>query len=149
MAALLVIMQAIFMELLNASLINVAIPSIKAGFNASPQAAQWLISGYALGFAVVLPAAGMLADRLGHKRVFLAGLALFTLASAGCGVASNMGVLIAARAGQGMGNAMVAPQIMGFLQILFSPTERVSKLPWLGLASGTGATLGPLLAALA
>lgn len=137
------IMLTLFMEMLGASLINVAIPSIKADLH--PVAAHWLISAYALGFGMALLLAGHMADVWGHRAIHLLGMAIFTLSSACCTIAPDMGQLVAARIGQGIGNAMVAPQILAFMQILYSPVERVQKLPYIGISAALGTMLGPIL----
>jgi MFS family permease len=145
MLILLTIVLTMFMEMLNASLMNVAIPSIKADFHADALSARWLISGYAFGFGMSLLLAGNLADIWGHRLIYLTGMAIFTACSGWSMLAPGIGSLIAARIGQGIGNAMVAPQMLAFMQILFSPVERVRKLPYLGVSAAMGTMLGPVL----
>ncbi|WP_157098833.1 MFS transporter [Novosphingobium rosa] len=145
MLMLFTIVLTMFMEMLNASLMNVAIPSIKADFHADALSVRWLISGYAFGFGMTLLLAGNLADTWGHRLIYLLGMAIFTTCSAWSMLAPGIVSLIAARMGQGIGNAMVAPQMLAFMQILFSPVERVRKLPYLGVSAAMGTMLGPVL----
>lgn len=145
-AALGTIMLTLFLETLNSSLVTVVMPDIKSSLHAPAQSVRWLISGHALGFGVTLLLAGRLADVLGHRLIYLVGTAIFTAASLWCAMGQDIDQLIAARLFQGVGSAMVVPQVMAFMQILFSATQRVQKVPWLGASAGLGATVGPVLA---
>ena len=123
-------------------IVNIAFPGIRADFpDTDLGQMSWILNGYTVVFAAFLALAGRLGDRSGHKRVFLAGLAVFTLASAGCVVAPNVWVLVGARAVQALGGAMVMPTSVTLLFVAF-PVERRS---W---AVGASAMIGALAAAL-
>ena len=101
--ALAVVLGAAFMSLLDTTIVNVALPTIRTSLDASESTLSWIISGYALAFGLALIPAGRLGDRYGHKWVFITGLALFTAASLACGLAQNDLQLIIARVVQGLG----------------------------------------------
>jgi len=98
-----------FLVLLDVTALNVAVPTIGAGLGVGVTALQWVVNGYALALAALLLVGGALGDANGHRRVVLAGLALFGAASAGCGLAPTVGVLVAARVLQGVGAALLLP----------------------------------------
>ncbi|MGH8867068.1 MAG: MFS transporter [Actinomycetes bacterium] len=143
--ALGVCLVAGFMTLLDVSIVNVALPSIRTGLDASQSDLQWVLSGYALAFGLVLVPSGRLGDVRGRRRVFLAGLGLFTLASAACGLAPSAGWLTAARLAQGVAGGMIVPQSSGFIQELFSGAERGKAFGLLGASIGVSTAVGPLL----
>jgi EmrB/QacA subfamily drug resistance transporter len=134
-----------FMIGLDATVVNVAIPSIKSSLHASLNDMVWVNSAYALCYAVPLILAGRLGDRFGHKPVFLVGLAGFTLASLACAVASDPGVLITARAAQGLAAALMAPQTMSLIVYLFTPERRGAALGIWGAVGGAAMAAGPLV----
>jgi EmrB/QacA subfamily drug resistance transporter len=142
--ALTVCLVAGFMTLLDVSIVNVALPSLRQGLAASESDLQWVVSGYALAFGLVLVPAGRLGDVRGRRRVFMAGLALFTLASAGCGLAPSAGWLIAARLVQGLAGGVLNPQVSGFIQELFRGAERGKAFGLLGSVIGLSTAVGPL-----
>src|SRR4051812_5596786 len=100
---------AVFMDVLDVTIVNVALPTIGAEFGASDTGLEWVVTGYLLSLAVWIPASGWLGDRFGTKRVFLFALAMFPLGSALCGLSWSMGALIAFRVVQGVGGGMLAP----------------------------------------
>src|SRR3954452_21616642 len=104
-----------FMVVLDATVVNVALPSIQSGLHFSQASLQWVVNGYALLFGGFLLLGGRAADLFGRKRLFLAGTALFTLASLVCGLAGDPAVLIAARAVQGLGAALVSPAALSII----------------------------------
>src|SRR2546423_13311347 len=104
-----VVGAAFFMTVLDVAIVNVAIPSIERSLHISGETVQWVITAYAITFGGFLLLGGRMADLLGRRRIFLAGLILFTLASLTCGLASSAGVLIASRAVQGLGAAIISP----------------------------------------
>lgn len=104
--SLAVLLAGAFMALLDTTIVNVAIPTIRTSIGASNATLSWIVSGYALAFGLALIPAGRVGDRFGHKWVFVAGLALFTVASLACGLAQGDGELIAARAVQGLAGGM-------------------------------------------
>jgi EmrB/QacA subfamily drug resistance transporter len=144
--ALAVIVAAQFMVVLDVAIVNVALPSIKTDLHFSQPSLQWVISAYAIFFGGLLLLGGRLGDLLGRRRVFMAGLALFTASSLACGVAWSEGSLIAFRAIQGLGGAMLAPAALSILITTFSEgRERNLALGVCGAASGSGGAAGVLL----
>ena len=137
-----------FMSLLDVTIVNVAIPSIERGLDASAQSVQWVISGYALTFGLVLVAGGRLGDLLGRRRMFLIGLTAFTVTSAVAGAAPNEELLVAARLLQGVAAGMLTPQNSGLIQDLFRGDERGRAFGWFGTTVGVSAATGPVLGGL-
>src|ERR671921_1550241 len=117
--ALALLCGAFFMVILDANIVIVALPSIEAALDFSSQGLQWVISAYALTFAGLLLLGGRAADLLGRRRLFMAGLLVFTLASALCGLAWSPGALIAARALQGVGAAIMTPSALSIVTTTF------------------------------
>lgn len=146
--ALAVCLVAGFMTLLDVSIVNVALPSLKAGLHASPDDLQWVLSGYALAFGLVLVPAGRLGDTHGRRAAFMTGLAAFTLTSAAAGVASGPSWLVAARFAQGIASGILNPQVAGLIQQLFTGHERGRAFGLLGAVIGLSTAIGPLLGGL-
>lgn len=134
-----------FMSLLDVTIVNVAVPSIERGLDASAQSVQWVVSGYALTFGLVLVAGGRLGDLLGRRRMFLIGLTGFTLTSAMAGAAPTQELLVAARLLQGVAAGMLTPQNSGLIQDLFRGDERGRAFGWFGTTVGVSAATGPVL----
>ncbi len=134
-----------FMTLLDVSIVNVALPSIRTGLHASVSDLQWVLSGYALMFGLFLVPAGRLGDAWGRRTVFLTGLALFTLASALAGLSPGPGWLAGARLLQGAAGGLLNPQVAGFIQQLFRGAERGRAFGLLGATIGLSTAVGPLL----
>src|SRR6476469_6658105 len=133
------------MVILDVAIVNVALPSIKTDLNFSQENLQWVISAYAIFFGGVLLLGGRLADLLGRRRLFVAGLVLFSVASLLCGLAWSEGSLIAFRSLQGLGGAMLAPAALALLMTTFAEgRERNLALGIYGAASGSGAAAGVL-----
>jgi EmrB/QacA subfamily drug resistance transporter len=147
-AALVVMLLAGFMNLLDVSIVNIAIPSIQRGLHASYADVQWTLAGYALSYALVLITGGRLGDTYGRKRLFLIGVIGFTIMSALCGAAQSAGMLIASRVGQGAMGALMIPQVLSAIQIMFPAAERIKALAAFGVTAGLGAVSGPLLGGL-
>jgi EmrB/QacA subfamily drug resistance transporter len=148
-SALALIVTAQFMVILDVAIVNVALPSIKADLDFSQTNLQWVITAYAILFGGVLLLGGRLADLLGRRRLFLAGLAVFTASSLLCGLAWSEGSLIAFRAVQGLGGALLAPAALSLLMTTFAEgRERNLALGIYGAASGSGAAVGVLLGGL-
>ena len=143
--ALLTLIVALVLEIVDLTIVNTALPAIKADVGADAEASQWIIAGYSLSFALLLMAGGRLGDSFGYRRMFLIGVAGFTLASAACGLAADANQLVAARLLQGATGAIMAPQFMALLQVLFEPLERISKLAMFGLIGGLAAIIGPII----
>src|SRR5215475_869537 len=118
---LVVLLLAAFMNLLDISIVNIAIPSIQRNLHASYADVQWALAGYTLAYALVLITGGRLGDTFGRKRLFLVGVAGFTLMSALCGAAQSPGQLIAFRVAQGAMGAIMVPQVLAVIQVIFPP----------------------------
>lgn len=138
-------MLGFFMILVDSTIVSVAIPSISEGLGASYNQVIWINSAYLLAYAVPLLITGRLGDRFGPRTVYLAGLALFTVSSLACGLAGSSAELIAARAFQGLGGAMVTPQTMSVMIRTFSPKERGGAMGVWGATAGLATVTGPLL----
>jgi EmrB/QacA subfamily drug resistance transporter len=144
--ALALLCGAFFMVILDASIVIVALPSIESDLGFSVQGLQWVISAYALTFGGLLLLGGRAADLLGRRRVFMVGLAFFTLASLLCGLAWSPAALVAARAIQGVGAAVMTPTALSILMTTFEEgPERNKALGIWGALGGIGATAGWLI----
>ncbi|MGW7542208.1 MFS transporter [Streptomyces sp. NPDC054770] len=146
--ALAIVMTAAFMDLVDVTIVNIAIPSIQRNAGASFGQIQWITAGYALAFAAGLITGGRLGDIHGRKRLFLVGVAGFTLASALCGFAANPEMLVASRILQGGMAAMMVPQVLSIVHATFPAHERGKVFGLFGAVVGLGAVSGPLLGAL-
>jgi EmrB/QacA subfamily drug resistance transporter len=140
-----VVVAGFFMTMLDTTIVNVAIPSIQVGLHAGYGPAEWVVSGYALAFGLTLIPAGRLGDRLGHRRLFLLGLAGFTLMSLLCATAASPTGLVVCRVAQGTMAGILNPQILAVVQAMFPPRERGKAFAAYGATAGAGTTLGPLL----
>src|SRR3954470_10745506 len=138
---LVVVCLAQFMVVLDATIVNVALPSIQHGLGFAPADLQWVINAYTLVFGGFLLLGGRAADLVGRKRLFMAGIAVFTFASLLNGLAVSSGMLVAGRALQGLGGALVSPAALSIITTTFtSPAERTRALGvWSGIAAGGGA----------
>jgi EmrB/QacA subfamily drug resistance transporter len=146
--ALAVVLIAGFMQLVDISIVNVAIPSIQRDLDATYAQIQWVLAGYQLAFAVMLITGGRLGDIFGRKRLFITGMAGFTLASALCGLAQNPGMLIGSRVLQGLMGAIMFPQILSVIQVTFPPRERGTAFGMFGATIGLATITGPLVGGL-
>ena len=144
--ALVAICAAYFMVILDTTVVNVALPALGRGLHTTTTGLEWVVDAYSLVFAALLLSAGALADRRGQKAVFQAGVALFAVASAACGLAPSAPALIAARALQGMGAALAVPASLALLQAAYpdQATRRRAFGIWGGVA-GVAAGAGPVL----
>src|SRR5262249_13145916 len=148
-SALALIVTAQFMVILDVAIVNVALPSIKTDLEFSQRNLQWVVSAYAIFFGGTQLLGGRLADLLGRRRLFAAGLLLFAASSLLCGLAWSEGSLIAFRAIQGLGGALLAPAALSLLITTFAEgRERNLALGIYGAASGSGAAAGVLLGGL-
>ncbi|MFJ6935514.1 MFS transporter [Streptomyces sp. NPDC101132] len=146
--ALAIVMTAAFMDLVDVTIVNIALPSMKTEFGASDTAIQWITAGYALAFAAGLITGGRLGDIYGRKRLFLVGIAGFTAASALCGFAASPEMLVASRILQGGMAALMVPQVLAIIHVTFPPHERGKVFGMFGAIVGLGAVSGPMLGAL-
>ena len=146
--ALAVTLAAGFMSLLDVSIVNVALPSIQHGLHASAEDVQWVVSGYALAFGLVLVAGGRLGDLLGRRRMFLIALCGFVVTSAAAGAAPDAALLVVARLVQGLAAGLLTPQNTGLIQELFTGAERGRAFGMLGSTIGISTAAGPVIGGL-
>jgi len=139
------IMVGTFMAVLDATIVNVALPKIMASFGVSIDKIEWVITGYMLAMALSLPAAGWLADKFGYKKIYSFGLILFTLGSFLCGLANNENFLIFARVVQGLGGGCLMPIGMAIITREFPPEKRGMALGFWAVAAAASVSFGPLI----
>src|SRR5712691_533831 len=137
-----IVLAGQFMAVLDASVVNVAAPSIHAGLHASGAGLQLVIAGYTITYAVLLVSGARVGDLLGHRRVFLAGLAVFTLASLGCGLAASTAQLVALRLVQGVGAAAMIPQVLSLIQRTFPGQGRARAMSAYSAVLALGIVVG-------
>ena len=137
-----------FMLLIDVTIVNVALPDMVAGLGASFGALQWVVDAYALTLAALVLGAGSIADRTGHRRTYIGGLAVFALSSLMCGLAPGPGVLIAARAVQGIGAAAMFATTFALLNSAYTGRDRGSAYGVWGAVAGASAAVGPVLGGL-
>jgi EmrB/QacA subfamily drug resistance transporter len=143
-----IVLVGAFMALLDTTIVNVALPSIRAGLHTSSASLEWIVAGYALAYGLALVPAGRAGDRFGHKPLFLAGLTVFTLASVACGIAQHPAEIVAARIVQGFGAGLFYPAIAATIQLAFTGPQRSRAFGVLGATIGVSTALGPLLGGL-
>lgn len=146
--ALIAVALAFVMDLLDTTIVNVAIPSIGSTIGASKAALEWIIAGYATAFAVLLIVGGRLGDSHGYRRMFTTGIALFTLTSLACGLAPDAMSLQIARVLQGASAALMVPQVMALVQVMYPPEQRYKVYTVFGFLGGFSAALGPIVGGL-
>jgi EmrB/QacA subfamily drug resistance transporter len=140
-----ILVMAQFMALLDATIVNVAIPSIRANLHASGASLQLVIAGYTVAYAMLLITGARLGSLVGHKRLFITGLVTFTTASLLCGVAPTTGALIASRVVQGIGAAAMVPQTLSIIQKRFTGMSRTRAISVYGAALSVGGVTGQVL----
>ena len=138
------IMISGFMVVLDGTVVNTALPKIMSSFGISVDVAQWILTGYMLAFAVMLPTSGWVADRFGYKRTYAAGLAVFTLFSFLCGISWNEKSLIAMRIGQGIGGGFLQPLGMAIIMREFPPQQRGLAMGFWSISAAASVSLGPM-----
>jgi EmrB/QacA subfamily drug resistance transporter len=144
--ALIVLCLGDLMIVLDTTIVNVALPSIREDLGFSETSLAWVVNAYLLTFGGFLLLGGRLGDLFGHRRLFLSGLALFTLASLACGLASSQAFLVAARAVQGIGGAVVAAVALSLIMTLFTePAERAKAMGVIGFVAAGGGSIGVIL----
>ncbi|MET7278519.1 MFS transporter [Kribbella sp. NPDC005582] len=146
--ALLVILFASFMDLLDATIVTVAAPAISAGLQSSEAQLQWMLAGYVLALGAGLITGGRIGDDYGRRRVFLTSLAVFAVASAACALATTPEMLIATRVLQGLAAGLMVPQVFGIIRSSFEPAQMAKAFGAYGAVQGIAAVAGPLLGGL-
>jgi EmrB/QacA subfamily drug resistance transporter len=143
--AVVVLMVASFMDLMDVTIVNVALPAMQTDLTATPAQVQWVVAAYLLPFAVLLITAGRLGDIVGRRRMFLIGVAAFTALSLVAGVAPTAEVLVVARALQGAAAALMIPQVLSIIQAMFAPRQRAAVFGLYGAVTGLAAVVGPMV----
>ncbi|HKT94936.1 MAG TPA: DHA2 family efflux MFS transporter permease subunit [Paraburkholderia sp.] len=147
--ALVVLCLGVLMIVLDTTIVNVALPSIRADLGFTETSLVWVVNAYMLTFGGFLLLGGRLGDLFGHRRLFLLGITLFALASAACGLANSQGLLITSRAVQGLGGAVVSAVSLSLIMNLFtSPADRAKAMGIYGFVGGGGGSIGVLLGGL-
>lgn len=147
-SALVIVAGAFMMDLIDLTIVNVALPSIQRDLGAGAAAMQWMVAGYAVAFAVLLITGGRLGDTHGYRRLFMVGVAGFTATSLLCGAAVSPAMLVLSRLAQGAAAALMLPQVMSLIQVMYPPAERIGALAIFGVLGGLAAVLGPILGGL-
>src|SRR5438876_4713398 len=144
--ALYLLCLASLMIVLDVTIVNVALPSIQTDLGFSETSVAWIVNGYLLTYGGFLLLGGRLGDLFGHRRLFLAGITLFTVASLACGLSTTRGLLVAARAIQGLGGAVVSAVALSLIMNLFTePAERAKAMGVFGFVMAGGGSIGVLL----
>src|SRR6516162_3804957 len=143
-----VFVSAMFMNIMDITIVNVALPTIGRDFHVAPTAVDGVVIAYLVSLAVFIPASGWMGDRFGGKRVLLGAIVVFTIGSALCGLAQDMTQLVFFRIVQGAGGGMMAPVGMAMLFRVFPPAERVRAASILTLGTTIAPALGPVLGGL-
>ena len=143
--ALPILMAGTFMIVLDFFIVNVALPSMQSRLHTGSATVEWVVAGYGLTFSTFLITAGRLGDRIGRRRVFVIGMAVFTAASAACGLAPNAPFLIAARCAQGIGAALIGPSILAIIGVTYTGSDRVRAISVYGTVMGLAAVSGQLI----
>jgi EmrB/QacA subfamily drug resistance transporter len=143
--ALPVLVTGVCLIVLDFFIVNVALPSMQRDLHASTSALEWVVAGYALTSAVFLLGAGRIGDRMGRRRMFAAGVAGFTLASAACGLAPSAEVLVVARLAQGIGGAMITPSVLALIGVMYDGAARARAVGIYATAMGVAAASGQLI----
>src|SRR6267142_5472906 len=135
----------LFMDLMDVTIVNVALPTLGLDFGASTDALEWVVTGYLFSLAIWIPASGWISDRFGSKKTFAFALVVFTIGSALCGLASSAGSLIAFRMLQGVGGGMMTPVGTAMLFRAFPPAERARAAAIVTVSTAIAPALGPVL----
>lgn len=146
--ALAVLIVGVAMAMIDTTIVNVALPTIRTSIDASEATLSWIISGYALAYGLALIPAGRVGDRIGHKWVFIVGVGLFTLASLACGLAQDDLQLIVARVVQGLAGGIFFPAVTALIQLMYRPHERGKAFAVMGATIGFSTALGPIIGGL-
>ena len=144
-AVAIVFVSAMFMNIMDITIVNVALPTIGRDFNIPPTAVDGVVIAYLVSLAVFIPASGWLGDRFGGKRVLITAIVVFTVGSVLCGVAQNITELILFRVVQGAGGGMLAPVGLAMLFRVFPPSERIRASSILTVPTTVAPAVGPVL----
>src|SRR6202451_4273977 len=147
-AVAIVFVSAMFMNIMDITIVNVALPTIGRDFRIAPTAVDGIVIAYLVSLAVFIPASGWLGDRFGGKRVLISAIVVFTLGSVLCGLAQNLAELVIFRVIQGAGGGMLAPVGMAMLYRVFPPSERIRASSILTIGTTLAPALGPVLGGL-
>lgn len=147
-ATLPILLTGVFITILDFFIVNVAVPSIERDLHASAAAVQWVVAGYGVAYGSGLIVGSRLGDLFGRRRLFLVGLAAFGLASAGCGLAPNTGMLITARAVQGAAAALLTPQVLAILRTTYQGRQQRRAISAYALTMGLAAAFGQVIGGL-
>lgn len=142
--ALGILLLASFMNLIDVTIVNVALPAMQADLGANSSQIEWVVAAYVLSFALFLLPFGRLGDVVGRRGMFIIGVIAFTAGSALCGVAPTIETLIGARVLQGIAGAMMTPQVLSIVTVIFSPKERGFAFSFFGLTAGLASVAGPI-----
>lgn len=146
--ALFIVLTAVFMDQLDVTIVNVALPYMQRDLNADYSIGQWILAGYALTYALFLVTGGRLGDIVGRRRIFLIGIVGFTVASTAAGLSWSGEMMVGARLFQGVFAALMVPQVLSMIQAMFPPRERIKAMGMLGVAIPAAALTGPFVGAL-
>lgn len=147
-AALPLLLTAVFMDMVDNQIVNIALPTIQRDLGAQPSALQWIATGYTLAFALTLITGGRLGDRFGQRTLFVLGTAGFGVASLVTGIAPNIAVLLTARVAQGVFAGLMVPQVLSFIHAEFPESEQGKAMGFYGMTFPIGGLAGPLLGGL-
>jgi EmrB/QacA subfamily drug resistance transporter len=142
--AMFVLLMASFMNMIDITIVNVALPSMQKSLGVSESGIEWVVAGFILAFALGLLPFGRYGDIIGKKKIFLIGVTSFSIASLLCGMAANVEMLIVARIIQGVAGAVMMPQVLALAQIMFPPKERAVAFSLFGLTAGLASVAGPV-----
>ena len=144
-----VLLVGFFMTLLDTTIVNIAIPDMVTGLGASLDQVLWFVNAYTLMFAALQLLSGRLGDRVGPRTMFIAGLVIFTVASAACGLVDSASQMIVTRAVQGIGAAMLMPQTLALISAVFPPAKRGAAFGVWSSVAGLAIIAGPTLGGIA
>ncbi len=145
---LLILLSGAFLSITDFFIVNVALPDIDSSFGTSPAVLEMVITGYGVGYALLLVVGGRLGDAVGRQRMFIGGMAAFTVMSLACGLAPTVETLIGARVLQGISAAMMVPQVMATIQATTTGERRARALGWFGATAGLAAVVGQVVGGL-
>jgi len=143
-----VVLTGVFLIVLDFFIVYAALPSIQRGLGASPAELEWVVAGFGLTFAVLVITGGRIGDRIGRRLTFCIGVSVFVAASAACGLAPAPAALIAARLVQGAGAALISPNVLSIIGVVYTGPRRVRAITAYGLVMGTAAVLGQIIGGL-